>query len=141
MKKIGVTSAGTVILEMSVSQFDALMQIYTPQQTPPAQPPTSQPPPTAKAQPAAKTESTTVMTASVKDSVSSMTPVQLIDYVAKRIGKLKPKRKDALIHSIETMFRLTGGIDAPATERVIAGLQKSQFITIDAAGKVTYQTP
>ena len=36
------------------------------------------------------------------------------------------------------MFRLTGGIDAPTIERVIAGLQKSKFITVDAAGKVTY---
>lgn len=55
--------------------------------------------------------------------------------------KLKPKRKDALVLSIETMFRLTGGIDASNTERVIAGLHKSTFITVDAAGKVTYQTP
>jgi len=70
-----------------------------------------------------------------------MAPVQRIDYVAKRTGKLKPKRKDALVHSIETMFRLTGGIDAPATERVIAGLQKSKFITVDAAGEVTFQAP
>ena len=61
--------------------------------------------------------------------------------MAKRIGKLKPKRKDALVHSIETMFRLTGGIDAPTTERVIAGLQKSKFITVDTAGKVTYREP
>jgi len=122
MKKIGVTSAGTVIVEMSGAQFDALMQIHTPQQPPPAQPQ-----PAAAAAPAV-----------AKDSVASMTPAQLIDYVAKRIGKLKPKRKDALVHSIETMFRLTGGIDASTTERVIAGLQKSKFITVDAAGKVTY---
>lgn len=122
MKKIGTTSSGTVIVEMSAAQFDALMQIHTPQQTPAAQP-----------QPAAPAAPT-----AVKDSVASMTPAQLIDYVAKRIGKLKPKRKDALVHSIETMFRLTGGIDAPTIERVIAGLQKSKFITVDAAGKVTY---
>jgi hypothetical protein len=128
MKKIGVTSAGTVIVEMSAAQFDALMQIHTPQA--PQQPPPAQPPPTAPAAPTAG-----------KDSVASMTLQQLIDYVAKRIGKLKPKRKDALIHSIETMFKLTGGIDTPTIERVIAGLEKSTFITIDAAGKVTYQTP
>lgn len=34
-----------------------------------------------------------------------------------------------------------GGIDVPTIERVIAGLQKSTFLTIDAAGKVTYQNP
>jgi hypothetical protein len=38
------------------------------------------------------------------------------------------------------MFRLTGGIDVPTIERVIAGLQKSKFITVDTAGKVTYTT-
>ena len=124
MKKIGVTSSGTVTVEMSAAQFDALMQIHTPQQTPAAQP-----------QPAAPAQ------AAAKDSVASMTHAQLIDYVAKRIGKLKPKRKDAQVHSIETMFRLTGCIDAPNIERVIAGLQKSTFITIDAAGKVAYKTP
>jgi len=122
MKKIGVTSSGTVIVEMSVAQFDALTQIHAPLQAP-----VSEPKPSAPAAPTA-----------VKDSVASMTQAQLIDYVAKRIGKLKPKRKDALVHSIETMFRLTGGIDAPTIERVIAGLQKSKFITVDAAGKVTY---
>jgi len=124
MKKIGVTSSGTVIVEMSAAQFDALTQIHAPLQTPAAPP-----------QPAAPAAPT-----AVKDSVASMTLAQLIEYVAKRIGKLKPKRKDALVHSIETMFRLTGGIDAPTTERVIAGLQKSKFITVDAAGKVTYTT-
>lgn len=122
MKKIGITSSGTIIVEMSVAQFDALMQIHTPQQQPPAQ---QQPAPAAAP-------------TAAKDSVASMTQAQLIDYVAKRIGKLKPKRKDTLVHSIETMFRLTGGIDAPTIERVIAGLQKSKFITVDAAGKVTY---
>lgn len=127
MRKIGVTSSGTVIVEMSAAQFDALMQIHTPQA--PQQPPPTQPQPAAPAVPTAG-----------KDSVASMTQAQLVEYVAKRIGKLKPKRKDALIHSIETMFRLTGGIDAPTTERVIAGLQKSKFITVDAAGKVTYTT-
>jgi hypothetical protein len=39
------------------------------------------------------------------------------------------------------MFRLTGGIDAPTIEHVIAGLQKSKFITVDTVGKVTYKTP
>ena len=124
MKKIGITSSGTVIVEMSAAQFDALTQIHAPLQAPAAQ-----------QQPAATAAST-----AVKDSVASMTLPQLIEYVAKRIGKLKPKRKDALVHSIETMFRLTGGIDAPTIERVIAGLQKSKFITVDAAGKVTYTT-
>jgi hypothetical protein len=144
MKKIGTTSSGTVIIEMSTAQFDALMQIHTPQQTPPAQPPAPQPTPAPKTQPAApaaKTVSPAVMTAAAKDSASSMTPAQLVDYVAKRIGKLKPKKKDALIHSIETMFRMTGGIDALGIERVIAGLQKSKFITVDAAGKVAYREP
>ncbi len=139
MKKIGITSSGTVIVEMSVAQFDALMQIHAPQQTPPTQPPPSRPSPSAP--PVAQTESPTVMSAAVKDSASSMTPAQLVDYVAKRIGKLKPKKKDALVHSIETMFRMTGGIDAPGIERVIAGLQKSKFITIDASGKVAYREP
>jgi len=131
MKKIGTTSSGTVIVEMSASQFDALMQIHTPEQTL-----TAQPPPPVDTE--AKAKSSAVLTTVVKDSASSMTPAQLVDYVAKRIGKLKPKRKDTLIHSIETMFRLTGGIDEPAIGRVIAGLQKTKFITIDAVGKVVY---
>ena len=68
---------------MSAAQFDALTQIHAPLQTPAATPQ-----PEAPAAPAA-----------VKDSVASMTLAQLIDYVAKRIGKLTPKRKDALVHS------------------------------------------
>jgi hypothetical protein len=34
------------------------------------------------------------------------------------------------------MFRLTGGIDSPTIERVIAGLQKSKFITVDARARL-----
>jgi len=39
------------------------------------------------------------------------------------------------------LVTLTGGIEAPTIERLIAGLQKSKFITVDAAGKVTYREP
>lgn len=133
MKKIGTTSSGTVIVEMSVAQFDALMQIHTPQQTSPAQPLAPPPTPAPKTQPAgpaAKTASPAVLTGAER-----------VAYVAKRIGKLKPKKKDALIHSIETMFKLTGGIEQREIERIISVLQKEKVLAVDAFGKVTYREP
>lgn len=133
MKKIGNTASGTVIVEMSVAQFDALMQIHTPQQKPAAQQPTSQPPPASKAQPAATLLKT--------ESAVSMTGAERVAYVGKRIGKLKPKKKDALVHSIETMFHLTGGIEQREIERIISVLQKEKVLSVDALGKVTYREP
>lgn len=82
MKKIGTTSSGTLIVEMSAETFHAWSRLQAP--LTPAENPQSQ---------AAKT-------------VNS----ENLAFVKKRILKLKPKKKAGLIRSIASMFQFKGGI-------------------------------
>jgi hypothetical protein len=112
MKKIGTTSSGTVIVEMTAAQFEALAQI--------------QAPPTATT-PAAHA-------AAVK-----MTPAERVSYVRERIIKLQPKKKDAVVRSITAMFQFTGGIADQEIQRIIGTLQKEKFFAIDGNERITYR--
>ena len=113
MKQIGITSSGSVVVEMSLAEFNALTQIQTPQ---------------PKAQPAAKPEA------------SKMTTAEIVAFVKERIVKLQPKKRDGVVHSITTMFQFTGGITESEVQKVIAGLQKQRVLNVTADGKVSYQT-
>lgn len=113
MNQIGLTASGSVIVEMTPAEFKALTQL----QTPPPKP-----------QPAGKPEA------------SKMTTPEIVAFVKERIVKLKPKKRDGVIHSITAMFQFTGGIPEPEVQKVIAGLQKQRVLTITADGKVAYPT-
>jgi hypothetical protein len=112
MKKIGTTSSGMVIVEMTATQFDALAQI----QTPP-----------------------TTATSGAHLEAVKMTPAERVSYVRERIAKLKPKKKDGVVRSVTAMFQFTGGITEPEIQRIIDGLQQEKFITIDGNERVTYR--
>ena len=118
MKKIGTTLSGTVIVEMTAVQYDALAQIHAPA------PPPSTPPVTAKPE--------------VVAEVAQMSPTDRVAFVRERISKLRPKKKEGVVRSITAMFQFTGGIDDREIQRVIAALQKSKFFAIDGEGRVTY---
>jgi hypothetical protein len=110
MKKIGTTLNETVIVEMTLDEFEALGR---------SQAPTSGP---------------------VRGTGSAaLTPSQRVEYVRERIAKLKPKTKDGVARSIRSMFQFNGGIDDRHVEEVIAALQKEKFLRIDADEKVTYK--
>ncbi len=69
----------------------------------------------------------------------SNTSEDIIDYVVKRLLKLKPTKKASLINSIVAMFQFQGGISEPDVERIISVLQKLKYIHIDISNKVTYR--
>lgn len=110
MKKIGTTSAGTVIVEMSGEAFEALERLQT-----------------------------TASSAVSPREVKSLTRTELVAYVRERIAKLRPKRKERLASSIRAMFQFNGGVTEEQVEQTIAALQKEKFLTADAGGKITYQ--
>jgi uridine phosphorylase len=118
MKKIGTTLSGTVIVEMTAVQYDALAQIHAPAAAP------STPPVTAKAE--------------VLAEVAQMSPADRVAFVRERISKLRPKKKEGVVRSIAAMFQFTGGIEEREVSRVIVALQKMKFFYIDADGRVTY---
>lgn len=114
MKKIGTTSSGSVIVEMTSEQYEALTKIQAPQ----------------KIEIKEKIE---------KNDTNQMTLKEKVEFVEARIGKLKPKKKDGVIRSISAMFQFTGGVTDQEIQKVISELQKREYLKIDANSKVTYK--
>ena len=114
MKKIGTTEIGSLIVEMTQQEFEALQQLQSGSK-PPATPDSHH-----------------------GNPVTEMKPSELANYVSERLTKLSPKKRSGVVRSIEAMFQFSGGIDSEKIESVISTLQRQQFMTIDPAGRVTY---
>lgn len=63
---------------------------------------------------------------------------ELVQYVADRLRKLKPSKKEALFNSIGTMFQFQGGISDDDKERMFSELQKRRHIVVGENGRVQY---
>ena len=62
----------------------------------------------------------------------------LTKYVAERIKKLRPAKKDALLNSISAMFQFQGGLSEQDREKIVAELQKKRHIKLEANNRVSY---
>ena len=63
--------------------------------------------------------------------------IDVTEYVAERLLKLKPVKQQSLANSIKTMFQFQGGIAESDIDRIIAELQKRKYIKIEQ-NKVSY---
>jgi hypothetical protein len=63
---------------------------------------------------------------------------ELVQYVADRLRKLKPSKKEALFNSIGAMFQFQGGISEGDKERMFSELQKRRHIVVAENGRVQY---
>lgn len=115
MKKIGTTGAGSVIVEMTPLEYEALQQLQG----------------VGAATPAPKDTKEVEVAPQMNHSERAA-------YVAERLQKLNPKKKDGVIRSIESMFQFGGGIGMPEIEKLLATLQKQKFFSISPDGKVSY---
>ena len=112
MHKVGTTSSGMVIVEMTKEQFDALSKITAPSKPPhPHQ---------------GSSES------------ASMPFAEKVDFVKPRIVKLGPKKPDSLKKGIKSMFNFTGGISDKEVDKIVAKLERDEVIFISTTNKVTY---
>lgn len=112
MRKIGVTSSGTVIVEMTESQYATLSSLNG------SSAPSQEPKLEKGIQPS---------------------QVERLDYVRPRLAKLKPKKRGGVVKSISAMFQFTGGIEDKEIERIIATLAKEGFLRIGSDEKVEYK--
>ena len=62
----------------------------------------------------------------------------LIQYVADRLRKLKPSKKDKLFNSIGAMFQFQGGISDHDKQRIFSELHKARHIDIGKNGRIQY---
>ena len=63
---------------------------------------------------------------------------ELVQYVADRLRKLKPSKKEALFNSIGAMFQFQGGISDGDKERIFSELQKRRHIVVGENNRVQY---
>jgi predicted DNA-binding ribbon-helix-helix protein len=69
---------------------------------------------------------------------SSAINPELVQYVAERLRKLRPSKKEALLNSIGAMFQFQGGISDGDKERMFSELQKRRYIVLAENGLVQY---
>jgi len=115
MKKIGSTSSGSVIVEMSEAQFEALSLIQA----------------TAKPNVVAPASSEPTNGLSLKEK---------IEYVRPRLAKLRPKKKDGAVKSIEAMFQFSGGIGSGEIQKILSALVKEGALTITPTEQLVFNT-
>ena len=116
MNKIGATKSGTVIVEMTTAQFDALHQFMVGQSGAGA----------------------TKLDNSVAVPVPVIALKRKLEYVRGCLEKLKPASHEELLRSIKSVFRSFGGIADFDVEQIVKILQKEGFIAIDELERVTY---
>jgi|SRR5688572_6439158 len=63
---------------------------------------------------------------------------ELVQYVADRLRKLKPSKKEAVFNSLGAMFQFQGGISDGDKERIFSELQKRRHIVVAENGRVHY---
>ena len=116
MNKIGATKSGTIIVEMTTTQFDALHQFMGGQGIPAI----------------GKADNT------VPVPVPVIALKRKLEYVRGCLEKLKPGSREDLLRSIKSVFRSFGGIADFEVEQIVTILQREGFIAIDKQERVTY---
>lgn len=71
-------------------------------------------------------------------SASTPSDPELVQYVADRLKKLKPSKKEALLNSIGAMFQFQGGISDGDKEKLFSELLKKRHITVAEDNRIHY---
>jgi hypothetical protein len=71
-------------------------------------------------------------------TASAPSDSELVQYVADRLKKLKPSKKETLLNSIGAMFQFQGGISDSDREKLFSELLKKRHITISENNRVHY---
>ena len=61
-----------------------------------------------------------------------------IEYVAPRLLKLRPVKKEGVLNSIAAMYQFQGGISDTDKERIFTGLVKRGYIRVEPNNRVSY---
>ncbi len=75
-----------------------------------------------------------------RETATASTPSdpELVPYVADRLKKLKPSKKEPLLNSIGAIFQFQGGISDSDKEKLFSELLKKRHITIAENNRVHY---
>ncbi len=73
-----------------------------------------------------------------RETATAPSDPELVQYVADRLKKLKPSKKETLLNSIGAMFQFQGGISDSDKEKLVSELLKKRHITIGENNRVHY---
>jgi hypothetical protein len=119
MRKIGATSTGSVIIEMTAAQYAALTQVMD-----------------NKREAEQELESEQQRNP-VERPVMALKRKQV--YVRSCFDKLRPETRHEAIRSIRAMFQGSGGIRQSEIEQMIESLLKDKYFSIDEQGRIRYR--
>ncbi|MFN3988267.1 MAG: hypothetical protein ACK4KV_22500 [Rhodocyclaceae bacterium] len=71
-------------------------------------------------------------------SASAPSDPELVQYVAGRLKKLKPGKKDGLFNSIGAMFQFQGGISDADKEKLFSELLRKRHIAVSENNRIFY---
>lgn len=118
MRKVGATTSGTVIVEMTQIQFEALQQVVNPNATK-----------------VAKGGESSITSGEVK----AMAVKRKLDHVRRCILKLKPSTREELIRSIKTVGPFTGGFADTEIDHLLRILAREEHFSISQDGTLVYR--
>lgn len=128
MHKIGLTQTGSVIVEMTVKEYEALQLLNG-----------------GDGQ-LADTTSEKVLSNKVypapTDAVAGvsgdqMTLKQAVDYCSPRLVKLRPKKKSGVINGLHAMFNFQGGVSDERAEEIYQAL-RNKGVFAEVNGRIEY---
>ena len=71
-------------------------------------------------------------------STSTPSDPELVQYVADRLKKLKPSKKESLLNSVGAMFQFQGGISDADKEKLLSELVKRHHIIVTENNRISY---
>lgn len=74
----------------------------------------------------------------VTQAAKGATDPELLQYVAERLRKLKPTKKEGVLNSIGAMFQFQGGVSEADREKLFAELLRKRHITLGENNRVQY---
>lgn len=72
------------------------------------------------------------------ETTSAQSDPELVQYVADRLKKLKPSKRETVLNSIGAMFQFQGGISDGDKEMLFSELVKKRHITITENNRIHY---
>jgi hypothetical protein len=66
------------------------------------------------------------------------TDPELIQYVAERLRKLKPTKKETVLNSIGAMFQFQGGVSDADKEKLFSELLRKRHLSVGANNRIEY---
>ena len=119
MKKVGQTSAGSVLVEMTRAQYTAMTKLLEPARS-------AEPEEVKSASTETPTAEATMFLRSRMESIRTC------------LGKMKPQTKKELVRAIRFVCRHSGGVRDREIEQIIKILEREDFLSLADGGRVAY---